>query len=93
MIPVMSQIIKTDNVAPSTSALCQPKDIRWLFGRAETQMASIEMRKAAKSVRRWAASVAMAKELDNTPPTISANMKNKHIPEAKNSFLWALKIY
>ena len=92
MIPVMSQIIRTDKVAPSTSALCQPKDIRWLLGRADTQIASIEMRKAAKSVRRWAASVAMAKELLSTPPTISAIMKSRHSPAATSSFLRALMV-
>ena len=89
-MPVTSQIMRTDTVAPSTSARCQPKDIFWLLGLAAIQMAKREMRKDAKSVRRWAASVAMARELLSTPPTISAIMKNRQSTVARMSFRRAL---
>ena len=55
-------------------------------------MANKEMRKEAKSVSMWAASVAMAKELLMTPPTISAIMKSRHSPAATSSFRRALKV-
>ena len=84
--------MRTDTVAPKTSALCQPKDIFWDLGLAAIQMANKEMRKEAKSVSMWAASVAMAKELLNTPPTISAIMKRRHSPAAVMSFRRALKV-
>ena len=84
--------MRTDTVAPKTSALCHPKDIFWDLGLAAIQMANKEMRKEAKSVRRWAASVAMAKELLSTPPTISAIMKSRHSPAATSSFRRALKV-
>ena len=90
--PVTSHIMRTDTVAPKTSALCQPKDIFWDLGLAAIQMANKEMRKEAKSVSMWAASVAMAKELLNTPPTISAIMKRRHSPAAVMSFRRALKV-
>jgi len=45
--------------------------------------------KLAKSVRRWAASVAMARLFDRYPPTASPNMKIKHKALAKRSFFRA----
>ena len=89
-MPVTSQIIRTETVAPNTSALCHPKDIFWDLGLAAIQMANKEMRKEAKSVRRWAASVAMAKELLSTPPTISAIMKKTQSTVAVTSLRRAL---
>ena len=47
--PVTTQIMRTDTMAPSTSALCQPKDIFWLLGLAAIQMAMREIMKEAKS--------------------------------------------
>ena len=43
--------MRTETVAPNTSALCHPKDIFWDLGLAAIQMANKEMRKEAKSVR------------------------------------------
>ena len=82
--------MRTETVAPNTSALCHPKDIFWDLGLAAIQMANKEMRKEAKSVRRCAASVAMAKELLNTPPTISAIMKKTQRTVAVTSLRRAL---
>ena len=90
MTPVKSHIMRTDTVAPKTSALCHPKDIFWDLGLAAIQMANKEMRKEAKSVSMWAASVAMAKELLNTPPTISAIMKKTQRTVAVTSLRRAL---
>ena len=53
-------------------------------------MANSEIMKLAKSVRRCAASVAMARLLDRTPPTTSAIMKMRQSTEAKISLLRAL---
>ena len=84
--------MRTETVAPNTSALCHPKDIFWDLGLAAIQMANKEMRKEAKSVSMWAASVAMAKELLMIPPTISAIMKSRHSPAATSSFRRALRV-
>ena len=46
----------------------------------------------AKSVRRCAASVAMARLLERTPPTISAVMKMRQSTEAKMSLFRALEM-
>ena len=54
------QIMRTDTVAPMTSARCHPKLIFFVAGLEATQMAKSEIMKEAKSVRRWAASVAIA---------------------------------
>ena len=56
-------------------------------------MANKDIMKEAKSVRRCAASVAIAKELDRTPPTISADMKRMQRIEAKTSLFRALNIH
>ena len=40
---------------------------------------------------RWAASVAMAREFERTPPTTSASMKTRQRMEATTSFLRALR--
>ena len=53
-------------------------------------MANSEIMKEAKSVRRWAASVAMARLLERTPPTTSAVMKSRQSTEASTSLLRAL---
>ena len=84
--------MRTETVAPNTSALCHPKDIFWDLGLAAIQMANKEMRKEAKSVSMCAASVAMAKELLMIPPTISAIMKSRHSPAATSSFRRALRV-
>ena len=73
-----------------TSARCQPKDIFLLLGLAAIQIATSEIMKEAKSVRRWAASVAMARLLERTPPTTSAVMKSRQRTEATISLLRAL---
>ena len=62
------------------------------MGLAAIQMATSEIMKEAKSVRRWAASVAMARLLDRTPPTTSPTMNSRHSTEATTSFLRALAI-
>ena len=85
-----NHIMSTETVAPKTSALCQPKDIFFDFGLAAIQMENKEMAKEAMSVRRCAASVAMAKELLNTPPTISAIMKKTQRTVAVTSLRRAL---
>ena len=46
----------------------------------------------AKPVKRWAASVAIASELDRIPPTISPIIKTRHSIEANISFFRALNI-
>ena len=86
-----NQIMSTETVAPKTSALCQPKDIFLDFGLAAIQMENKEMAKEAMSVRRCAASVAMARLLERTPPTISAVMKMRQSTEAKMSLFRALE--
>ena len=85
-----NQIMSTETVAPKTSALCQPKDIFLDFGLAAIQMENKEMAKEAMSVRRCAASVAMAKELLSTPPTTSAVMKKVQRQIALSSLKTAL---
>ena len=82
--------MSTETVAPKTSALCQPKDIFLDFGLAAIQMENKEMAKEAMSVRRCAASVAMAKELLSTPPTTSAVMKKVQRQIALSSLKTAL---
>ena len=82
--------MSTETVAPKTSALCQPKDIFLDFGLADIQMENKEMAKEAMSVRRCAASVAMAKELLSTPPTTSAVMKKVQRQIALSSLKTAL---
>ena len=62
------------------------------LGLPATQMANSEIMKEAKSVRRWAASVAMARLLERTPPTTSPTMNSRHSTEATTSFLRALGI-
>lgn len=47
--------------APTTSALYQPNGIFFVAGRLATHRATIEIMKDTKSVRRWAASVAIAR--------------------------------
>ena len=85
-----NHIMSTETVAPKTSALCQPKDIFLDFGLADIQMENKEMAKEAMSVRRCAASVAMAKELLSTPPTTSAAMKKVQRQIALSSLKTAL---
>ena len=85
-----NHIMSTETVAPKTSALCQPKDIFLDFGLAAIQMENKEMAKEAMSVRRCAASVAMAKELLSTPPTTSAVMKKVQRQIALSSLKTAL---
>ena len=66
------------------------KNIFSHLGLPATQMANSEIMKEAKSVRRWAASVAMARLLERTPPTTSAVMKSRQRTEATISLLRAL---
>lgn len=58
-------------------------------GRPASQMANSDIMKLAKSVSRCAASVAMAKLLDQTPPTISSTMNVRQRTLAIMSFLRA----
>lgn len=63
-MPVTTQMVSTEVRAPMTSALYQPKGIDCVGLRLDTHRANSEIMKAAKSVSRWAASVAMARLLD-----------------------------
>ena len=67
-MPVTTQIISTDVRAPITSALYHPKLMVRVGGRDATHKENKEIMKLAKSVRRCAASVAIARLEDNTPP-------------------------
>lgn len=58
-------------------------------GRPAIQMANNDIIKLAKSVSKWAASVAIAKLFDITPPTTSRHMNTKHKILAIMSFLRA----
>lgn len=60
--------MSTDVKAPITSARYQPNGILRVAGLEPTHRANKDIIKLAKSVSRWAASVAMAKLLDRTPP-------------------------
>lgn len=55
-------------------------------GRPANHIANNDIIKLAKSVSKWAASVAMAKLLDQTPPTTSKHMNAKHNTLAMISF-------
>lgn len=63
-IPVTTQISNTEVRAPITSALYHPKDIFFVFGLLTMYKENRETMKLAKSVRRWAASDAIAKLFD-----------------------------
>lgn len=67
-IPVTTQIMSTDVKAPNTSALYQPKGMFRVAGLEPTHNANNDIIKLPKSVNRCAASVAIAKLLDSTPP-------------------------
>lgn len=67
-IPVTTHISRTEVTAPITSALYQPKDICLVGGRDATHSEKRDIIKLAKSVKRWAASVAIARLPDKTPP-------------------------
>lgn len=62
--------MSTDVKAPSTSALYQPNGIFLVGGLDPTHSANNEIIKLPKSVSKCAASVAMAKLPDHTPPEI-----------------------
>ena len=70
-MPVTTQIKRTDTVAPITSALCHPKFILTEAGLEAIHIENKEMRKEAKSVNKWAASVAMARLFAMIPPAIN----------------------
>ena len=61
-----------------------------VLGRPASQRAKSETMKDARSVRRWAASVATARLLERPPPTTSAVMKSRQSTEASTSLLRAL---
>ena len=90
-MPVTTQIKRTDTVAPMTSALCHPKFILTEAGLEAIHMENNEMRKEAKSVSKWAASVAMARLFAMIPPAINIwnnvqwARKFKKSPGQKNS--------
>lgn len=69
--PVITQIIRTEVKAPITSARYQPKLILRVGGRLATHSEKREIIKLAKSVRRCAASVAIAKLDERYPPVIT----------------------
>lgn len=60
-------------------------------GRPAIHMANNDIMKLAKSVSKWAASVAMAKLFDHTPPTISKHMNITHKILAIINFFLATK--
>lgn len=60
-------------------------------GRPAIQMANSDIIKLAKSVNRWAASVAMARLFDSTPPTTSNIMNRTHSMLAIINFLRAAR--
>ena len=66
--PVRTHITSTEHIAPITSALWYPNDIFWVAGLLATHRAKSEMRKLAKSLNMWEASVMMARELARNPP-------------------------
>ena len=78
----MTQMSKTEIVAPITSARCHPKLILFVDGRLASHIENNEIMNDAKSVKRWAASVAMAILLLKTPPTTSTIMNTKHKQDA-----------
>lgn len=59
---VRAQMKKTETNAPRTSARAKPKLIREFGGSRETETAMRDMKKPARSDRRWAASDMMASE-------------------------------
>lgn len=73
------------------TCLCNIFDWTYLRvdGRPANQIANNDIIKLAKSVSKWAASVAIAKLLDHTPPTISRHINAKHRILAIINFLRA----
>lgn len=63
-MPVTTQMSSTDVRAPMTSALYQPKDIFFVAGLVAIHREKRLIMKLAKSVSKWAASVAIAKLFD-----------------------------
>jgi len=78
-IPVTTQIIRTEVKAPSTSARYQPKGMLRVAGLEPTHKANNDIIKLPKSVNRCAASVAIAKLLDSTPPANRTMAKVGHL--------------
>ena len=66
-----------DPRAPTTSALCHPKLNLLDRGKAAAYRAKREMAKPAASLKRWAASVMMARLLASQPPKSGGKIKIK----------------
>ena len=80
--PVTTQMSKTEKVAPITSARCHPKLIFLVEGRLESHIAKKEIINDAKSAKRWATSVAVAKLSEYLVPIDSMIIKSRHGPAA-----------
>jgi len=72
---ILISILKSERRKIFTSARYQPKGIFLVAGLLATQMEKRDIIKDAKSVNKCAASVAIAKLFDNTPP--KKKTKNK----------------